>query len=454
MSTPAASRDLAPGEAGRACPVTWGLSAHARRLLTLALAGLVIAVITGRPEFAGVAAPAILLLAGWRARRPATVTVAIRVTARQIVEGEQAAVIARVSGHGDLAVQASLHPTEAFSAGAAAPAGAAHSAVATAGPATPAGPAAPAAPAAGGAVRVPFQADRWGIRRIGRLEVVLRDRFRLSEGRFWVELPKIDCHPLPAQLRGRVVLSRLPARLGEHPSRAAGEGIEFAGVRQFVPGDRQRRINWPATTRTGSLQLNTFTAERTQNIVILADATTNVGEPGATSLDLVFRAAAGTINCYLAAGDRVGLIVYADRLSWIGPGLGRRHFHRLMDLLLTSQRGWERPAGLNRLPRAALPPGTLIVVFSPLLHPRLVESLRDLRERGFSVLVVDVLTAEPARSRDRAAGLARRIWRLEQQAIRFSLTELGIPVVHWDGQQSLDEPLAPYTRRVMLAGRT
>jgi hypothetical protein len=67
--------------------------------------------------------------------------------------------------------------------------------------------------------------------------------------------------------------------------------------------------------------------------------------------------------------------------------------------------------------------------------------------------VVDVLAAEPEGFRTRAGGLARRIWRLEQQAIRFSLTELGIPVVRWDGHSSLDEPLAPYTRRVLLAGR-
>jgi uncharacterized protein (DUF58 family) len=441
--------------AGQARRVSWSLSAHARGLLTLALAGLVIAILTGRPEFAGVAAPAVLLLAGWRVRRPGSVTVAIRVSARQLVEGEQAAISAEISGHDDLAIQASIRTAEAFSAGppadhpAAGHPAAGHPAAGHPAAAYPAA----AYPAPGASLRVPFQAHRWGIRRVGRLEIVLRDRFRLSEGRLSVDLPRIDCHPLPAPLRGRIVLSRLPSRLGEHPSRALGEGIEFAGVRQFVPGDRQRRINWPATTRSGTVQLNTFTAERTQNVVILADATTNVGERGATSQDLAFRAAAGTINCYLAAGDRVGLVVYADRLSWIGPGLGRRHFHRLMDLLLASQRGQEHAAGLTRLPKAALPPGALIVVFSPLLQPRLVEALRDLRERGFSVLVVDVLTTGPPRSRDRVAGLTRRIWRLEQQAIRFSLTELGIPVVHWDGQQSLDEPLAPYTRRVMLTGR-
>ena len=433
MSSPARQTDLAAAAAddGREYQVSWGLSGHARRLLTLALAGLVIAVLTGRPEFAGVAAPAVLLLATWRPGRPHSVLVRVRATARQLVEGDQAAVIVTIRGHGSYTVQAEIKAGETFEAGPAVRAGAGQD-----------------------VLRMPFQAQRWGIRRIGRVEIMLRDRFWLTEGQVSVELPQLECYPRPAALRSTVVLSRLPSRLGEHPSRSAGDGVEFAGVREFVPGDRQRRINWAATTRTGTIQLNTFTAERTQNVVVLADASTNVGDEGATSLDLAYRAAAGTMTCYLAAGDRVGLIVYADRLSWIGPGLGRRHFHRLMDLLLSSRRGWERADGLTRLPKAALPPGALIMVFSPLLHPRLVEALRDLRERGFSVLVVDVLTAEPAFSRTRTDELTRRIWRLEQQAIRFSLTQLGIPVVRWDGQQSLDEPLAPYTRRVMLAGRT
>jgi uncharacterized protein (DUF58 family) len=108
---------------------------------------------------------------------------------------------------------------------------------------------------------------------------------------------------------------------------------------------------------------------------------------------------------------------------------------------------------LDRLPRAALPPGALIIVFSPLLSQRLVAALRDLRERGLTVLVVDVLNAEPQSGNDSLSGLARRIWRMEQQAIRFSLRELGIPVVHWDGIQALDEPLAPYTRRAMVSSR-
>ena len=42
---------------------------------------------------------------------------------------------------------------------------------------------------------------------------------------------------------------------------------------------------------------------------------------------------------------------------------------------------------------------------------------------------------------------------MEHQAIRFSLRELGVPVVHWDGEQSLDLPLAPYTRRALVTRR-
>jgi len=127
-----------------------------------------------------------------------------------------------------------------------------------------------------------------------------------------------------------------------------------------------------------------------------------------------------------------------------------------MDLMLADHGladARSRDVQILRLPRAGLPPGSLILVFSPLLDRRMVETLRDLRERGFSVLIIDVLNAEPSGRRDSLSGLARRIWRMEQEAIRFSLRELGIPLVRWDGQQSLDEPLAPYTRRVMVSRR-
>ena len=149
---------------------------------------------------------------------------------------------------------------------------------------------------------------------------------------------------------------------------------------------------------------------------------------------------------------------------------GRRQLYRIIVSMMTSRplattAAWARGASLGRLPRAVLPPGALIVVFSPLLDERFVESLRNIRERGFTMLVVDVLNTEPPvpRRMPRRGGLggssppastdrmARQIWQMEQEAIRFSLRELGVPVVHWDGVQILDLPLASYARRPLAA---
>ncbi len=407
----------------------WRSSRHARRLLTLALAGVLIAALARRPEFAGVAAPAFLLLGAGRVqRRPPRIAVRVTLSARRVFEGELVALDVAADGQDGCSVRWVLHPGAEIE---------------------PAGPTVADGPEA----RFTLTPQRWGRRQVGTVDVVLRDRWRLAEGHLTVVLPALDCYPAPAAQRTRVVLSRLPNRLGEHPARTSGEGIEFTGVREYVPGDRQRSINWPASTRRGRLQVNTFAAERSQDVVLLADATSDVGEPGASALDLALRGTAAAARAYLDARDRVGVITYQwGEASWLAPGLGRRQVYRIIDSMLASNAGWNRGASFGRLPRAALPPGALVVAFSPLLDQRFVETLRDMRERGFTILVIDVLNAEPPNRRGSVDRMARRIWRMEQEAIRFSLRELGIPVVHWDGVQSLDLPLAGYTRRPLLSG--
>jgi len=408
----------------------WRSSRHARRLLTLGLAALFIATVARRPEFAGLAAPPLLLLAAGRGqRRPPRISLRVRPSTRRAFEGELVAIDLDVAGQGECAVRWTLHPGQEIE---------------------PVG----ATAADGPQARFTFSPQRWGRREIGTVDVVLRDRWRLAEGHLTVNLPTLDCYPAPARQRTQVVLSRLPNRLGEHAARTFGEGIEFAGVREYVPGDRQRSINWPASTRRGRLQVNTFAAERSQDVVLLVDGTSDVGEPGSSAVDLALRGAAAAARAYLDARDRVGVITYHwGSVGWLVPGLGRRQVYRIIDSMLASERGAAGPAhgtSMHRLPRAALPPGALVVVFSPLLDQRFVETLRDMRERGLTMLVVDVLNADPPvrpRSTDR---MARRIWRMEQEAIRFSLRELGVPVVHWDGAGSLDLPLARYTRRPLV----
>ena len=434
------SASIVPGDPPLSVPgheleLHWRSSRHARRLLTLSLAGVIIALLAGRPEFAGVAAPALLLLAAGRAQpRPARIIVRVRLSTGRPFEGEAVALDVRAEGHGDRHVRWMLNPGAEIDPG-------------------------DVTAADGAQARFTVVAERWGRRRIGTMGVVVRDRWRLAEGHLSVILPVLDCYPGPVDQRTTVVLRRLPNRLGEHSARTPGEGIEFFGVRQYLPGDRQRSINWPASTRHGRLQVNTFAAERSQDVVLLADATSEVGKAGSSALDLAMRGTAAAARAFLEGRDRVGVITYQwDGVSWLAPRLGRRQLYRIVVSMMTSRplastAGWTRGASSGRLPRAALPPGALVVVFSPLLDQRFVESLRNMRERGFTMLVVDVLNAEPPVLRGIEDRMTRQIWQMEREAIRFSLHELGVPVVHWDGVQSLDLPLAAYARRPLAARR-
>jgi uncharacterized protein (DUF58 family) len=430
--------------------VRWRLSRHARRLLTLALTAMLLAVLNRRPELAGLAAPALLLLgmggglgagAGGtaRQRRPGKVSVAVRPSGRRQFEGEPAWIDLAVELAAGYDARWAFHPGRGI-----------QPASATAVTADPADPK--------GSVRFEFTVPRWGKRQAGTAELVLHDRWRLAEGRVLVTLPSLDCYPRPGVQQETVVLSRLPNRLGEHPARVPGDGAEFAGIREYVPGDRQRQINWPASTRRGRLMVNTFAAERSQDVVLLVDATTDVGQPGTSALDMGLRGAAAAARAYLRRRDRVGVITYQwGGARWLAPSLGRRQVYKIIDTMLQADAAWIRGASFRRLPRAALPPGALVVAFSPLLDQRFVEALRDMRERGFSLIVIDVLNVTPPQRWSDAFSatdrLARRIWAMEQHAIRFALRELGVPVVHWDGVAPLDLPLAPYARRAMVVAR-
>jgi len=406
--------------------VRWRLSRHARRLLTLALAAVIAALVQRRPEFLGLAAPALLLLAAGRGVRPATVTITVKPSTTRAFEREIVALDAAATGATGLDVRWTLRPGKGVDL------------VRT-------------GSADGAEVRLLVSPDHWGRREFGTVEMVLRDRWRLTEGHVDITLPRFNCYPHPAEQDTRVVLSRLPNRLGEHSARTWGEGSEFFGIREYVPGDRQRSINWAASTRRGRLQVNTFAAERSQDVVLLADATSDVGEPGSSALDLALRGSAAAARAYLQARDRVGVVTYQwGGADWLAPGLGKRQVYKIIETMLASDSGWSRGASFRKLPRAALPPGALVIVFSPLLDQRFVEALRDMRERGFTMLIVDVLNVEPPARPRVTDRLARRIWKMEQEAIRFSLRELGIPVVRWNGTDPLDLPLAPYTRRPLM----
>jgi uncharacterized protein (DUF58 family) len=174
-----------------------------------------------------------------------------------------------------------------------------------------------------------------------------------------------------------------------------------------------------------------------------------LGEPGPVTeraLDVAVHGAAALATAYLRVADRAGFVVLGGALRWLGPAQGMRQFYRMAEMMLQARYDSFVTPDVGRIPRTALPPGTLVVVFSPLLDPNAFSALTDLRQRGFPLIVVDTLRDEPrtADSRSgRRAGLALRLWRLDRVATRSALQDLGVPVLPWPSGAELDSLLAP-----------
>jgi uncharacterized protein (DUF58 family) len=405
------SRDARPA-AGPG--LTWAPTAHYRRLATVALLPLLAAVVLGHPGYLVLAAPMVAALA-LAARRPRSgARVSVRSSADRCLEGEQ--VVIRVSA-------GSAGP--AYSAGArlTPPAGLAVSGGAA------------AQVQAGGAIEAEWRltAQRWGRWDSGRILVTLRSRGGLFAGTAVLALPEITVFPRPPALAQLVLPAQLRTRIGDHVDRRPADGIEFAGVRPFVPGDRLRRINWLVTSRRGALHVNEFAAERAAEIVALIDATADAGPPGDSALDRAVRGAAGIARAYTRADDRVGVITLYGPMRWIAPGIGQRQFFRIVESVLDARtlHSYVSP-DMARIPPTALPAGALVIVFSPLLDERAIDAVIDLRERGYPIIVTDVLGTSPGAPA--RPGLALRLWRLERQVLRYRLESLGIPVVGWPGE--------------------
>lgn len=115
---------------------------------------------------------------------------------------------------------------------------------------------------------------------------------------------------------------------------ALGAGHEFSHLREYLPDDEPRRINWMATARAGKLVSNVYLPEAGQEVAIVVDCGRMMGirHEGVTQLDLALEAALGYALLALQRGDRVSFLAFSDQVvRWIPPGKGNSHFQRILD---------------------------------------------------------------------------------------------------------------------------
>ena len=120
---------------------------------------------------------------------------------------------------------------------------------------------------------------------------------------------------------------------GEYLSTFKGQGIEFAEVRPYTPGDDVRAIDWNVTARTGTPFIKKYNEERELTLFIACDvsASQQFGSTDKLKQEVAAELAALFAFSALHNSDKVGLLLFSDKIElFVPPKKGKKHILRLI----------------------------------------------------------------------------------------------------------------------------
>jgi uncharacterized protein (DUF58 family) len=124
---------------------------------------------------------------------------------------------------------------------------------------------------------------------------------------------------------------------GSYHSVFRGRGMEFAEVREYEPGDDVRSIDWNVSARMGHPFVKKFTEERELTVLLVVDvsASERFGTAVTRKLELAAEVSALLAFSAIRNNDRVGLLLFTDRVeTFVPPRKGREHGLRVLRELL------------------------------------------------------------------------------------------------------------------------
>ena len=232
---------------------------------------------------------------------------------------------------------------------------------------------------------------------------------------------------------------------GIRQARLQGAGREFESLRDYLPDDELRRIDWKATARRGRLVSRQYEVERSQNVLLVLDVgRTMLAEiDGIQKLDYAINAALLLAYVATLAEDRVGLLVFADTVqTYLPPKRGRAQVYAILEALYNARASLAEPdyrAALAYL-QARWRRRSLVVCFTDLWDPdssrQTISELASLQPRHL-VAAVTLLDTKVLRAADQEVtapetayekAVATQVLEDRQKAMS-ALTKRGILVV-------------------------
>ncbi|MCB0396657.1 MAG: DUF58 domain-containing protein [Flavobacteriales bacterium] len=174
----------------------------------------------------------------------------------------------------------------------------------------------------------------------GRLNFFASTQLGFFQRRFIIGEPAmVPVYPSFIQLRKFEFLA-ISNRLTEHGVkriRKVGHSYEFDQIRQYVPGDDVRTLNWMATAKMQEeLMVNQFMDERSQHIFSVINTGRIMKMPfnGLTLLDHAINSTLVLLNVAIRKGDNAGLVTFSDKIySTLQASRRATQMHKIMDFL-------------------------------------------------------------------------------------------------------------------------
>ena len=161
--------------------------------------------------------------------------------------------------------------------------------------------------------------------------------------------------------------------VGAYLSQFRGRGMDFEELREYMPGDDVRDIDWNVTNRMGRPFVKRFREERELGMVLAIDisASSAFGSARRTKREFATEIAATLAISAARASDKVALLLFTEQVElYLPPRKGRRHILRLIREMLSFQpkhRATNIPAALTFL-NHVLPRRSMVFLLTDFLH--------------------------------------------------------------------------------------
>ncbi len=181
---------------------------------------------------------------------------------------------------------------------------------------------------------------------------------------------------------------------GEYLSAFKGQGIEFAEVREYTPGDDVRSIDWNVTARSGTPYVKKFNEERELTLMIACDvsASQRFGSFDKFKQEAAAELAALFAFSALKNGDKVGLLLFSDKVElFVPPKKGKKHILRLIRELVAFEpkgTGTDIAQALTMLSKVIKRQGILIFISDFLADPQSFAQPLRLAAKKFDLIPV------------------------------------------------------------------